>query len=436
MNTLVADLLAAAAFVAAAAFSGWLLGQETGTLVAALSALVAVVLRQFWQLARLVRWVERPYEVEGTETPSARGTWERVYGALHRRARHAMTQREQLGQMAERFRLAAEALPDGVVILDGQRCIEWMNAHAESCLGLNAHQDRGAPVTQLVREPEFVDYLAAGYSRQPLLFQSLRRPGRSLQIQLAPFAAGRTLLLARDVTQLQRLETMRRDFVANVSHELKTPLTVISGFIETLGDGLEEFSRQEQEHFLGLAGEQATRMQRLIDDLLTLSALETDRPPPDERVEMGPLLGRLREDAVALSAGRHRIEATDEGGPPVIVGSAAELHSAFGNLMTNAVRYTPRGGRITLRWQRRPDGQAAFEVEDDGIGIEARHLPRLTERFYRVDRGRSRESGGTGLGLAIVKHVLERHGASLEISSEVGKGSSFRAVFPPSRFAG
>lgn len=433
MNTLLADLLAAAVFVAAAAGAGWLLGGETGVLVAALSALTVLVARQFWQMSRLVRWVERPYEVEGTETPSASGTWERVYGALHRRARQALAQREQMAQLVDRFRLAAEALPDGVLILDGQRCIEWMNTHAEGCLGLNAHQDKGAPITQLLREPEFVDYLAAGHSRQPLVLDSLRRPGRRLQVQLAPFAAGRTLLLVRDVTQLHRLETMRRDFVANVSHELKTPLTVVGGFIETLRDGHEDFSRADREHFLDLAAEQASRMQRLIDDLLTLSSLETDRPPPDERVEVKPLLAQVREEAAALSAGRHEIAVADDSGPAALVGSAAELHSALGNLVSNAVRYTPAGGRILLRWTTRSDGRPVFEVEDNGIGIESRHLPRLTERFYRVDRGRSRESGGTGLGLAIVKHVLERHQASLEISSQTGLGSRFRAVFPAAR---
>ncbi|MBL8490636.1 MAG: DUF3329 domain-containing protein, partial [Rhodocyclaceae bacterium] len=247
MNTIVSDLLVTAVFVAAAAFAGWLLGQEAGILVGALAATGAVVLRQFWQLARLVRWVERPYEVEGSETPSARGTWERVYAALHRRARQATVQREQMAQLVDRFRLAAEALPDGVVILDGQRNIEWMNTHAEACLGLNASQDQGAPITQLLREPEFVDYLGGGHTRRPLLLASLRRPGHTLQVQLAPFAAGRTLLLVRDITQITRLETVRRDFVANVSHELKTPLTVVSGFIETLRDGHQDFSAEDKD---------------------------------------------------------------------------------------------------------------------------------------------------------------------------------------------
>jgi len=240
------------------------------------------------------------------------------------------------------------------------------------------------------------------------------------------------MLLVRDITQMERLETMRRDFVANVSHELKTPLTVVSGFVETLEDGWQDMQPEEIRHFLALAGEQAARMRRLIEDLLTLSALETDAPPLEEEVDMPAILAEIREEAQVLSSGRHTIS-LDNQGPDRLLGNAGEIRSALANLASNAVRYTPGGGRIDLHWQQTADGGAAFVVADTGIGIEDRHLPRLTERFYRVDRGRSRETGGTGLGLAIVKHVLERHGARLAIESRPGQGSCFTAQFPSRR---
>jgi two-component system phosphate regulon sensor histidine kinase PhoR len=334
----------------------------------------------------------------------------------------------------DRFRQAAEALPDGVAILDANLAIEWLNTHAEQLLDLDNARDRGAPIINLVREPEFIDYLRSGDYGLARQLKPVRRPGQSLQVQVIPFAQERTMLLLRDVTQMERLETMRRDFVANVSHELKTPLTVVSGFTETLEDGWQDMPAEQVKQFLSLAREQAARMQRLIEDLLTLSALETDAPPPEERIEMAALLAEVREEATVLSAGRHEIILTDRG-PAALLGSAAEIRSAFGNLASNAVRYTPSGGRIELHWQTNVDGEAAFDVIDSGIGIEAQHIPRLTERFYRVDRGRSRESGGTGLGLAIVKHVLERHGGRITVESRPGSGSRFRAVFPARRIA-
>jgi two-component system phosphate regulon sensor histidine kinase PhoR len=263
----------------------------------------------------------------------------------------------------------------------------------------------------------------------------LRNPGRVLHIRGAPFSAGRTLLLVEDLTQLERLETVRRDFVANVSHEMRTPLTVVQGFLETAKDSIADTEHptppEEIVQFLDMALDHAHRMQRLIEDLLTLSTLETDAPPQEETVDVATLLASVREETQALSSGRHEL-IIENAGPASLLGSSRELHSAFSNLASNAVRYTPGGGRITLRWLAQPGG-ACFEVEDSGIGIDPRHIPRLTERFYRVDRGRSRESGGTGLGLAIVKHVLERHQATLSIKSRPGAGSTFTAIFPGRR---
>jgi two-component system phosphate regulon sensor histidine kinase PhoR len=236
-------------------------------------------------------------------------------------------------------------------------------------------------------------------------------------------------MLARDVTQAERLEAMRRDFVANVSHELRTPLTVLVGFLETLREL--DLDPQRVRDYLGMMGEQSGRMQRIIDDLLALSVLESAPPPPMDRVAVAPLLERLRADAAALSGGRHAVSVQ---GTPTrdLLGAETELASAFGNLVSNAVRYTPAGGNVKLVWRDGADG-ALFSVEDTGPGIAAEHIPRLTERFYRVDRSRSRETGGTGLGLAIVKHALARHQAALDIESELGRGSRFSARFPPQR---
>jgi two-component system phosphate regulon sensor histidine kinase PhoR len=397
-----------------------------------LGAAVALLLALRWhdrrQLRRLIRWAAQPL---GTPVPDAGGKWGDAFLTLHKRARQATEQRQQLHEALERFRQAAQAMPDGVVMLSGKRAIEWLNSQAEQLLGLDSRYDIGAPIVNLVREPVFVAALQGQPDSEPTLLHSTRQPGRVLLIHAVPFGRGqRIMLLVRDVSQSERLATMRRDFVANVSHELKTPLTVVAGFVETLADGWQDLSVAETQ-LLALAGEQAARMQRLIDDLLTLSTLETDAPSAEERIDVVALLAELREEAAALSAGCHQIVLIDEG-PAVLLGNPRELRSAFGNLSANAVRYTPAGGRIELRWQWQDDG-AAWVVSDSGIGIEAQHIPRLTERFYRVDRGRSRETGGTGLGLAIVKHVLERHGGHLRIDSSPGRGSRFAACLPARR---
>ena len=431
MNAVLAELLTAIAVAALATLTGWFAAGERGAALLLLATVAFFFLRQLWLVLRLIHWAGCPL---GTPTPSASGAWGAVFEALHRRARLASAEREHATQELDRFRRAAEALPDGVMILDGHRNIEWMNLHAEACLGLKAPVDTGSRITHLLREPEFLEYLDGPDHRGvPLELHTQRNPGRSLQIQAAPFAAGRTLLLVRDVTQLQKLATMRRDFVANVSHELKTPLTVTLGFVETALEALEDTPPPEIAHYLQTAAEQARRMQQLIDDLLTLSALETDSPPPlEDPVDAAGLLTDIWREAEALSKGRHRITLENRG-PRGLLGSARELRSAFANLAGNAVRYTPDGGEIVLRWSVEGEAGGRFSVRDSGIGIAREHLPRLTERFYRVDRGRSRDAGGTGLGLAIVKHVLERHQAVLQIDSEPGQGSIFSAVFPPHR---
>ena len=431
MNPVAGELLTAVALTVVAGLAGWFAAGEGGAEVMVLGTVSFFFLRQLWLIVRLIHWAQCPL---GTPTPSASGAWGAVFDALHRRGRLASAEREQATQELDRFRRAAEALPDGVMILDGHRAIEWMNLHAEACFGLKASVDTGSRITHLLREPEFLAYLDSPDHRgAPLDLQTQRNPGRTLQIQAAPFAAGRTLLLVRDVTQLQKLATMRRDFVANVSHELKTPLTVTLGFVETALDALNDAPPPEIAQYLQTAAEQARRMQQLIQDLLTLSALETDSPPPlEDPIAAAGLLDDIRREVEALSAGRHRITLENKG-PRELLGSARELRSAFANLAGNAVRYSPQGGEILLSWSAEGEGGARFSVSDKGIGIAREHLPRLTERFYRVDRGRSRDAGGTGLGLAIVKHVLERHQAVLQIDSEPGRGSTFSVVFPAHR---
>jgi two-component system phosphate regulon sensor histidine kinase PhoR len=417
-------LLATLIGLAGGGVHGWI-----GAVLALLAYALFRLVRHTIYLRRLIDWARtNPY----TPPPEGGGSWGDAFFALNKRMRQTAEQRDQLELALERFRQVAEALPDGVMILDGNRHIEWMNMHAEAALGLHTQSDTGARLTHLVREPEVVNYLDQGDYGKALDFQTSRNPGHRLQLQLAPFSAGRQLLIVRDVTQLEALATMRRDFVANVSHELKTPLTVTLGFLETLQDGLHDTPPEELQRYLALATEQARRMQHLIDDLLTLSSLQTDAQPAEEDVAVGALLNEIRAETQALSAGRHTIH-LDVAAASRLLGSERELHSAFGNLASNAVRYTPDGGSIRLKWRELPSGGGEFCVHDSGIGIPAEHLHRLTERFYRVDRGRSRDSGGTGLGLAIVKHVLERHNATLQISSSPGDGSKFCVEFPPHR---
>ncbi|AIT26518.1 phosphate regulon sensor kinase PhoR [Bordetella holmesii 44057] len=329
---------------------------------------------------------------------------------------------------------AAQALPDGVVTLNEDYQIEWGNRMARRHLGLRLPADRGQNLMNLLRSPEFVAYAHRSNWPEPILVR-VGQSGqeRVMMIQLATYASSRRLLITRDVTQIEKLETTRRDFVANVSHELRTPLTVLAGFLETLHDMPPEALGEEQRsQYLAMMLEQAQRMQAIVEDLLTLSTLESSPGTDPVAVNIQALLQTARQQAEALSGGRHHFEWQVDANLDVL-GSGSELASALSNLLTNAVRYTPEGGHITVSWQGTPDGGARYSVRDTGIGIPARHIPRLTERFYRVDRGRSRAVGGTGLGLAITKHIVLRHDAELLIESEPGKGSTFSLLFPPDR---
>ncbi len=412
-----------AAICALAAIAGALAGAAWGwaTLAAGLCLLLLHHLRQ---LSLLDRWLADP--IAG-RVPEGKGSWSEALTALHRFERAASAREAALADALVRFRRAAQALPDGVVILDAEKRIEWCNNTAGMHLGVDGRADRGQPIANLVREPQFAAYLAAGEDAPPVRIE--RGAGRALLLQLIPYGGQQKLLLSRDTTQAERLETMRRDFVANVSHELRTPLTVLVGFLETLREL--DLDAQRRRDYLDMMREQSSRMQRIIDDLLTLSVLESAPPPAAERVRVRPLLERLRAEAGALSGGRHDI-ALDASPRLDLAGSEHELLSAFGNLVSNAVRYTPAGGKVQLLWRESAAG-ASFAVQDSGPGIAPEHAARLTERFYRVDRSRSRDTGGTGLGLAIVKHALSRHQATLEIDSRPGAGSRFTARFPAQR---
>lgn len=400
--------------------------------MAAAAYLGLQLMLQINQRKQLARWLESP---DPTTLPNGHGAWREVFSRLQRLRKEERQGQVILRNTLEHFRLAVQAIPDGVVLLDKEGYIEWLNPAACGHFNLNVERDIGTLIEQLVRQSEFLVYLGAFRAGESPPAVQFRRNGSEPEIVLAvillPFADAGMLLLSRDITDLARTEAMRRDFVANVSHELRTPLTVLSGFLEQF-DSATPPAGDAARHFLRLMTEQADRMNRLVADLLTLSRLENNSAPPaDEEVDVPALLGELLLDAQALSAGRHHI-AIGTAMPSRLRGSPDELRSAFGNLLFNAVRYTPAGGTITLEW-RSEDGAPVFTVTDTGIGIPAEHIPRLTERFYRVDKGRSTASGGTGLGLAIVKHVLARHGGSLHINSVPGRGSSFSARFPNKR---
>ncbi|MDD5295356.1 MAG: phosphate regulon sensor histidine kinase PhoR [Rhodocyclaceae bacterium] len=392
--------------------------------------LIATLVRQLRQLSRFLAWAREP---AGTQPPETRGIWEVLFATLTRRVRAANSLREELTLRLERFREAGEAMPDGVVTVGPGHIIDWFNSAAGRYFSLRRGTDEGAPLTNLVRHPRLVAYLEAEDFAEPLVLLPLRQSDPILSVQVIAFGAGQKLILARDITHLEKLEHMRSDFVANVSHELKTPLTVVSGFIETLLDFGGELPPEDARSYLQMALDQSVRMQRLVDDLLTLAALETDAPSAnEEKLGVAGLMAEVGREAEALSGGRHHILLAP-GEPVRLLGCARELHSALANLASNAVRYTPEGGHVRLAWSLLPGGDLEVAVSDDGIGIAREHVPRLTERFYRVDRGRSRESGGTGLGLAIVKHVLTRHQGELRVDSEPGRGSCFTARFPVSR---
>ena len=403
-----------------------------GALPAAIVFGALLFLRWIFYVRNLVKlgyWLENP---EARNVPEGEGPWEDVFARLNKMVREHRKERTKRAAALHDLEQATSALPEGVVSLDKTDHIEWCNPLAERHLGLDSARDLGQQITYLVRQPEFVEYLAAKNFTDPLLLHGPRQDDLVLSCKLVGYSSNKKLLVTRDVTRFEHIETMRRDFVANVSHELLTPLTVVNGFVETMQD-MPSLENDMARRALPMMGEQTMRMTHLVGDLLTLSKLE-DRLNvlKEEVLDVPKMLPGCYQVGLVLSAGKHqlKLEMLSES---KLLGCAEELRSAFGNLISNAIRYTPPGGEIVMRWQVQDDGQPVFSVQDSGIGIEPQHIPRLTERFYRVDSSRSRATGGTGLGLAIVKHIATRHQAHLEISSVEGKGSTFSIVFPAKR---
>ena len=413
------------------AFAGMLVGDSyrstmLGTLLGGSLAVAAAAVVDSLRGHRLMEWLRGS---QAGQAPRDTGFWGELAYRFERtlRAREQAASREQ--RRLDQFLSAIEASPNGVLLLDASDQIDWCNRVAADHFGLDPERDRRQRVTNLVRQPAFVAYLQGDDFSRPVGFVGPSRA--TLSVLVRPYGEGMKLVLSQDVTERERADAMRRDFVANVSHEIRTPLTVLSGFVETLA--ALPLTEPERQRVLALMAQQTDRMQALVADLLTLAQLEgSPRPTADRWLPVAALLERARLDAVSLSSGRHDIVTTG-GDDAEIAGAETELLSAVGNLLSNAVRYTPSGGHIALRFDWRPGGMAVIAVSDDGPGVAREHLPRLTERFYRVDGSRSRETGGTGLGLAIVKHVVQRHGGDIEVDSEVGRGSEFRLVFPATR---
>ena len=425
-------------WMAVAAVSGYWLNPLYGHLLGASLVCLFTVLIDLWKGQKIVVWlrhsnVQQPPDMDG------------IWGDLIDRMRRILNEQKRQTQAEQKrlqdFLQAIQASPNGVVLLDPEGKIEWCNQTAALHLGMDAKRDLMQHVVHLVRDPVFKKYMASeDHAGEVVIdgrnssFQKLVK----LSVQLHDYGENRQLLLTRDVTELAQADAMRRDFVANVSHEIRTPLTVMSGFIETLQSL--PLEPQERDQYLGLMAVQALRMQDLVNDLLILSQLEGNSlPSTNEAVDLPSIMSTIESEARGLSAAQredgepeHVIEIVVPQGLKLL-GAAKELHSAISNLVNNAVRYTPSGGLITATWEILPDQRIQLAVVDTGPGIASEHLPRLTERFYRVDRSRSRESGGTGLGLAIVKHVMQRHGGELKIESELGKGSKFSLIFPVSR---
>lgn len=413
--------------LAALAIGAWQ-GTVAGWMVACagLALLHAVHVHQ---LARMERWLQVP---SPDSLPDPWGAWGVVFAGVYRALRQETKKRDEVAKELDLFRQAVQALPNGIVILDSADQLLWCNDTAATHLGLQLRSDYGLRITNIVRVSRLAAFLQTAQSNDALDYRPANNPGQLLSLKLRPFSDGRKVLVSFDVTQVERADTTRRDFIANVSHELRTPLTVIHGFLEHMSDAPIQPAEQARRH-IELMAQQSDRMLKLVDDLLMLSRLEGgDNPAREEVVGVHALLQALADDARALSAGKHQIE-VDVAEGARITGGSDELRSAFGNLVSNAVRYTPSSGRISIAWRMDDLGRGQFSVADTGIGISTEHIPRLTERFYRVDRGRSRETGGTGLGLAIVKHVVLRHQAMMKIQSELGVGSTFSIVFPPWR---
>ena len=400
-------------------------------IAAGITVLSIPLVYAYINLARLRKYILSD-SVENMPLPS--GFWEEVFFRLQRLVRNLKQHIRSIEQQHEHFIEAFQASPNGIVMLDENDQIEWCNGIAERFFGLIFKRDVLQRINFLIRRPEFIQYLNKRNFEEPLLMERMGPDGSlSLMLQAFPFGQKRHLLLVQDVTDLQKADAMRRDFVANVSHEMRTPITVLMGFLETVQSI--ELKKDQQDQYLGMMMSQAQRMKSLVEDLLTLANLESNAlPATNTVVKVETLMALLKNDAEALSQGKHSLN-FDLNSKQNLLGDEREILSAFSNLVSNAIRYTPDVGSIGVEWKVNEQGQGEFSVTDTGPGIASEHLSRLTERFYRVDRSRSRDTGGTGLGLAIVKHIANRHQAQLIIESTPGRGSKFMLRFPKDRIA-
>lgn len=422
-NSWIAELWSLAGLLLVAFFIGLLFHQIPLFL---LIAVLGYLGWTFYNLYHLRRWlaIGRKYH-----PPDSVGVWGEIFTEIYRLQRRNKKRQKRLVKLLGRFRETTEAMPDGVVVMQASGVIEWWNDSGGRLLNLKYPQDVGQRLTNLIRSPEFLGFINRNNRNEVLTLSAPADKNKTIAVQVTPYGMDQSLLIARDVTLLQRVEQIRRDFVANISHELRTPLTVMSGFLETLSSD-DTITDDHLKRSLELMKQQSKRMHRLVEDLMLLSKLENEqRPIKHEAVAVPQLLSTLKEEATVISGERNHQITLDVDSDLYLYGDSKELDSAFSNLVINAVNYTPAGGAITIRWYQDEDG-AHLAVSDTGIGIPPHHLSRITERFYRVDVARSRETGGSGLGLAIVKHALNRHEAYMRVDSEVGRGSTFTCDFP------
>lgn len=418
-----------ACFVLIASFTAFYTWGAQWAIFISIALMSIPLIYSYINLARLLKNIQSD-TVESMPLPS--GFWEEIFFKLQRLVKSLKQRMRIIEQQHEHFIEAFQASPNGIVMLDESDHIEWCNSIAESFFGLNYKRDVMQRINFLIRRPEFIQYLSRRHFEEPLLLERMGPDNiLSLMVQAFPFGNQRNLLLVQNVTDLQKADSMRRDFVANVSHEMRTPITVLMGFLETVQTL--DLEKSQRDQYFDMMMSQAHRMKSLVEDLLTLANLEANSlPAAMNKINTETLMALLRNDAEALSQGKHSFsfEVADK---QCLLGEEREILSAFSNLVSNAIRYTPDAGSIHVRWGANAQGQGEFSVTDTGPGIASEHLARLTERFYRVDRSRSRDTGGTGLGLAIVKHIASRHQAQLLIESMPGKGSTFTLRFPKER---
>ena len=394
-----------------------------------IALLLIPLIYSYINLARLKKYIQTD-TVENIPLPS--GYWEEIYFGLQRLIKGLKQRMRTIEEQHAHFIEAFQASPNGIVMLDDGDHIEWCNSIAERFFGLHFKRDALQRINFLIRRPEFIQYLIKRNFDEPLLLERMGPNGSlSLMLQAFPYGQNRHLLLVQNITDLQKADAMRRDFVANVSHEMRTPITVLMGFLETVQSL--DLEKTQQDQYFEMMMSQAQRMKSLVEDLLTLANLESNAlPAATNEVNIKTLMALVKNDAEALSQGRHAFTFDIESNSNLL-GDEREILSAFSNLVSNAIRYTPDLGAIDVKWSVNSEGQGEFSVSDTGPGIASEHLSRLTERFYRVDRSRSRDTGGTGLGLAIVKHIASRHQGQLLIESTPGKGSTFILFFPKER---